>query len=275
MKPFLNWAGGKRWLAGNYAEYFYNIDERFIEPFVGSGAIFFARKPQNAILSDSNERLIETYKAIRDDYANVLRHLKIHDANHCKEYYYLLRKRNCTKPYTRAAQFIYLNRTCFNGLYRVNQNGIFNVPIGTKKNVIQYDDDFRLWSDALKNTCLYVQDFEQTILMAKKGDFIYADPPYTVRHNNNGFLKYNEHIFSWSDQERLAHILNEANEKGVRILVSNADHESIRSLYENDGWIIDKVKRFSGIAAASNNRKGITEILIRNYELDEGVNTDE
>ncbi|WP_302397911.1 DNA adenine methylase [Eggerthella sinensis] len=275
MKPFLNWAGGKRWLAGNYSEYFQSKDERLIEPFVGSGAVFFARKPQSAILSDSNARLIETYRAVRDDYEKVLHHLKIHDANHCKEYYYSLRKRNCTKPYTRAAQFIYLNRTCFNGLYRVNQNGVFNVPIGTKKNVIQFDDDFQSWSNALKDTGLYVQDFEQTILMAEKGDFIYADPPYTVRHNNNGFLKYNERIFSWNDQERLASVLKETKEKGIKILVSNADHESIRSLYENDGWIIDRVKRFSGIAAASNNRKGITEIIIRNFELDENANAKE
>lgn len=267
MKPFLNWAGGKRWLAVKYPEYFLCDYERYIEPFLGSGAIFFAHQPKNAILSDSNQRLIETYEAVRNDYNRVLDILEIHDANHCEEYYYSIRNRRCTKPHTRAAQFIYLNRTCFNGLYRVNKKGTFNVPIGTKKNALREDDDFSAWASILKNTIFYAQDFEKTIRMAQTGDFVYVDPPYTVRHNQNGFLKYNEKIFSWNDQERLSRSLSDASDRGAKILVSNADHDSIRSLYNKEKWIIDRVSRFSGIAAASDNRKGITEVLIRNYDL--------
>ncbi|RDB60511.1 DNA methyltransferase [Gordonibacter sp. 28C] len=268
MKPFLNWAGGKRWLTVKYPEYFFCSYERYIEPFLGSGAIFFAHQPKNAILSDSNQQLIDTYKAVRDDYDKVLNILKIHDSNHCTEYYYNTRNRQCTKSHTKAAQFIYLNRTCFNGLYRVNKEGVFNVPIGTKKNVLREDDDFSAWASILKNAIFYAQDFEKTIQMAHRGDFVYVDPPYTVRHNQNGFLKYNEKIFSWNDQERLSRSLNDASDRGAKILISNADHDSIHSLYSMERWTIDRVTRFSGIAAASGNRKGITEILIRNYDLE-------
>lgn len=264
MKPFLNWAGGKRWLVAHYSDCIPKNTVRHIEPFVGSGAVFFHCTPQAALIADSNASLIETYQSIKENPEEVLNHLKIHDANHCSDYYYRIRNQKYQCPYERAARFIYLNRTCFNGLYRVNKQGKFNVPIGTKKHVLQNDDSFLGWSQALRNTEIVAQDFEKTIESAKKGEFIYADPPYTVQHNNNGFVKYNEVMFSWEDQERLCVSLERAAERGVRILASNADHPSIWKLYGSDIWSIKQVDRFSGLASSSAKRKTITEILISN-----------
>lgn len=265
MRPFLNWPGGKRWLVSNYQHYIKPGQGCHIEPFIGSGTVFFHFCPNDAIIADKNTRLTETYIAIKDDYEKVLSYLKIHDKNHCAEYYYKVRSRECRTPHTRAAQFIYLNRTCFNGIYRVNQKGKFNVPIGTKTHVLKDDDDFCQWALALQNASIYAHDFSKTISLADRGDFVYADPPYTVQHNNNSFVKYNEQMFSWEEQEKLCQCLEEANDRGARILISNADHESIWRLYNSDVWKIQKVERFSGLAASRNNRKQITEVLISNY----------
>ena len=264
MKPFLNWAGGKRWLVNDYPDHIPTNTARHIEPFVGSGAVFFYCSPQTALIADSNANLVEAYQAIKDNPKAVHNHLKIHDAKHCRDYYYLIRSQEYDDPFERAARFIYLNRTCFYGLYRVNKNGGFNVPIGTKKHVLQNDDSFSDWSEALCNAEIVAQDFEKTIDSAKKGEFIYADPPYTVQHNNNGFVKYNETMFSWEDQKRLSVLLKRAAERGVKILASNADHPSIWELYSSEIWSIQRVDRFSGIASSSTRRKIISEILISN-----------
>ena len=135
----------------------------------------------------------------------------------------------------RAAQFIYLNRTCWNGLYRVNLHGEFNVPIGTKDAVILDTDDFNAVSKSLRSAELCSQDFETTISRAGFGDFLFVDPPYTVKHNNNGFLKYNESIFSWGDQQRLRNALCKAKTQGAQILLLNANHDSIRELFHGLG----------------------------------------
>jgi DNA adenine methylase len=259
--PFLKWAGGKRWLANNSAFGVPIFEGRYIEPFLGSGSIFFSLQPKHSILSDVNEELVGTYGSLRDEYEKVLRHLKAHARKHCKDYYYTVRDE--LKPRSsaaRAARFLYLNRTCWNGLYRVNLKGKFNVPKGTKSKVIMETDDFALVSRSLKRARLVCSDFEAVIDKAREGDFIYADPPYTVRHNMNGFIKYNEILFSWEDQRRLSFALLRASERGAKFVLSNADHESIRDLYAGAASIktVSRASIISGDRAA----RGITTELL-------------
>lgn len=262
MKPFLKWAGGKRWLLSQRPDLF-NLDgKRLVEPFVGSASVFFHTQPDKALLADANPQLIETYSAVRDSADEVLERLEEHQKNHSDVYYYEVRASKPASATARAARFIYLNRTCWNGLYRVNLRGEFNVPRGSKDTVVLPDDDFAAWSTLLSAARLEAKDFEKTISEAGDGDFLYVDPPYTVQHNNNNFIKYNEHIFSWSDQERLAKCLREAVDRGAFVLVSNADHPSVRSLYQTGPWRIERLERHSVLAASSDRRKRTSEVLI-------------
>lgn len=270
MIPFLKWAGGKRWLVSNYNEWLRNDMNRYIEPFLGSGAVFFHIKPTCSVLSDLNQELISTYQALRDIPSEVRRHLVKHQHKHSTEYYYHVRKQRPRTPATQAARFIYLNRTCFNGLYRVNLQGLFNVPKGTKDKVILPTDDFEGISLLLQAATLMSCDFTDTIAQAKENDFLYIDPPYTVRHNKNNFLRYNEHIFSWSDQKRLASCLAQAAKRGASILLSNANHPSIHELYEAQFWQKLTVDRQSLIASSACYRKRTTEIIISNYLNENG-----
>lgn len=261
MKPFLKWAGGKRWLfeSGQFAAP--TFEGRYIEPFVGGGAVFFEIMPERAILADANIRLIELYQVIRDDCKTFEKLLKTHASMHSKDYYYLIRSRKCQTPHTRAAQFLYLNRTCWNGLYRENKKGEFNVPIGTKDSVLFASDDFDAWSEALSGVDIVHRDFEKTIDQAKEGDFLFVDPPYTVRHNMNGFVKYNQTIFAWEDQIRLKNALQRAATRGANFVMTNADHESIRDLYSGFG-VSTQLARNSVIAGSSQHRSRSTELMI-------------
>lgn len=273
-EPFLKWAGGKRWLVAQHPEWFRIGATRHLEPFLGSGAVFFRTEPRKAILSDLNADLITTYRALRDIPVDVWRHLRMHQRKHNDEYYYRVRDGRCYTSATRAARFIYLNRTCFNGLYRVNLGGVFNVPKGTKSAVLLPTDDFVHLSELLQPVKLVACDFSETIAQAAEGDFLYIDPPYTVRHNNNNFLKYNEKIFSWRDQQRLAGDLACAAKRGACILVSNADHPCIHALYEARYWQRIKVGRFSKLASSAKYRKATTELVISNYLNAEGEQED-
>lgn len=179
---------------------------------------------------------------------------------HSADFYYEERKRQRTRPHTRAAQFLYLNRTCFNGLYRENLSGQFNVPIGTKTQVVLPDDDFEGASETLQTAKLVVSDFEDIILDAGKGDLVFLDPPYTTAHNKNGFVKYNQKIFSWDDQIRLKKAVGAAASRGAKILLTNADHESIHDLY-NDLGTPQIVSRLSVISGRSSARGTTTEVL--------------
>ncbi len=274
MTPFLKWAGGKRWLVSGYDTWLRQNAKRYIEPFLGSGAVFFHLQPKVAILSDLNEELISTYKALRDVPGRVKRHLLTHHRLHCHDYYYHIRQQSPQSIATQAARFIYLNRTCFNGLYRVNLQGVFNVPKGTKEKVVLPSDNFEEVSALLQNTNLSSCDFADTIDQAHTGDFLYIDPPYTVRHNNNNFLKYNERIFSWADQQRLAACLAKAARRGVSIFISNADHHCIHELYQAKYWQQMTVRRFSRLASSSKHRKGTTEVVISNYLKKNGEQED-
>lgn len=260
-KPFLKWAGGKRWFVANHANLLSKRFTRYIEPFLGSGAVFFHLQPGHALLGDSNKELIDTYRAIKQNWKLVYRYLREHHSKHTKEYYYMVRNATPNSLSSKAARFIYLNRTCWNGLYRVNLAGVFNVPIGTKSTVIFDDDDFQQVSDLLQKTTLFNCDFEQLIDMAEEGDLVFVDPPYTVRHNHNAFIKYNEKLFSWDDQDRLAKALFNAKQRGAQILATNAHHQSVRDLYINN-FSTMSVKRNSSISSKVETRNKFNELVI-------------
>lgn len=266
LVPFLKWAGGKRWLTANYTHLFPTHFNRYFEPFLGSGAAFFHLRPSEAVLSDANAELVNVYEQIRTNWKLVDIALKRHSRNHGETYYYEERDRKHRAKHEKAAQFLYLNRTCWNGLYRVNLKGKFNVPIGTKDTVLLDTDDFAGASLALQGATLSTNDFEPVLNRAKKDDFVFIDPPYVTRHNFNGFVKYNDKIFSWTDQQRLAKAIRAVALKGAKILLTNADHHSVRKLYADLGKRVT-LRRHSVLAADSENRGEITEIAILiNYE---------
>jgi len=237
---------------------------RFIEPFLGSGAVFFSLQPNKSILSDINEDLIETYQAVKYYASEVQELLENYHKNHSKEYYYEMRASKPNSLVCKAARFIYLNRTCWNGLYRVNLKGKFNVPIGTKKNVILDSDDFHNVANLLANSDIISCDFEATIDRAEANDLVFIDPPYTVKHNNNGFIKYNEKLFSWDDQVRLKGAVKRAVARGAFVLLTNAKHSSIENLYEGVGEHIS-ISRASVISGKVSARGKYDEIIVKCY----------
>ncbi|PIW55209.1 MAG: DNA methyltransferase [Sphingomonadales bacterium CG12_big_fil_rev_8_21_14_0_65_65_10] len=260
LKPFLKWAGGKRWLVGSTHFAVPDFPGRYIEPFLGGGAVYFHLQPPKALLSDRNERLVEVYKVVRDNPEMLSRELRDLQAKHSQKFYYEERARKRLKSHTRAAQFIYLNRTCWNGLYRENRKGQFNVPIGTKSAIYDKSENWRALSRLLSGADLAAADFEQTVDKADKGDFIFADPPYTTAHNNNGFVKYNQDIFSWGDQERLRDALVRAVRRGVKVMLTNADHDSIHNLFDNEFDYIS-ISRSSVISGSRSGRGMTSEAL--------------
>jgi DNA adenine methylase len=234
-KPFLRWPGGKRWLVPVLKQYASKVDyKRYIEPFLGGGALFFSLPTKNSIISDVNFDLINTYHQIRINpqaIINGLKELPINSQTYEKQ---RLLKSNDLQ--LKAIRFLYLNRTSFNGLYRVNRNGIFNVPFakGTRNTNLLTNTDLLFYaSRKLKSTTIINSDFKDVLSEAIKGDLVFCDPTYTVKHNNNGFRRYNEVLFSWEDQERLAKICLRAAKKGTSILISNAYHKEIKSLFRD------------------------------------------
>jgi DNA adenine methylase len=266
METFLKWAGGKRWLIKKADHFLPKVDDynRYCEPFLGGGSIFFHVEPKTSLLSDVNHQLINTYVTVRDSWEELQKILTRYQKQHSKEFYYKIRASKPKTNLTKAAQFIYLNRTCWNGLYRVNKNGQFNVPIGTKTNVVLDSDNFEKVSLLLKQANIEVCDFEVTINRTEVGDFLFIDPPYTVKHNLNGFVKYNENIFSWQDQIRLQKSVRRAIDRGVNVLITNANHSSILELYNGFGEI-SLLKRASVIAGSSQARGIYSELLIKSW----------
>ena len=222
-KAFLKWAGGKRWLVNSESHRFPTEYNRYIEPFLGGGAVFFFEEPNRAILSDINNELVNTYIAVRDNVDLVYKNLRIHSQKHSEEYYYQIREKRPRKLYTIAARMIYLNKACFNGIYRVNREGKFNVPFGMRDSVSFDKGDLKGSSEALQGVELLCQDFEATIDMARENDFLFCDPPYAVVNEDNRFVSYNADVFSWRDQERLADALIRAKERNVKILMTNVE----------------------------------------------------
>lgn len=266
LSPFLKWPGGKRWLIRRDYNIFPQDYNHYYEPFVGSGAIFFKLKPTVATLSDINPELIDMYVVMRDFSNELGEVLKRHQVNHCKEYYYEIRKSENFEMVEKAGRFLYLNRTCYNGMYRVNKKGKFNVPIGTKSNCIYDLDLFQEYSKRLKETELLVSDFGKIIQRARKNDLVFTDPPYTVSHNQNSFIKYNNKLFSWEDQERLLEELVKARDRGAYIVSTNANYRQITDMYEKHGFYLQVLNRFSSIAAKATKRKTTEEVLITSYK---------
>lgn len=258
--PFLKWAGGKRWLTSLKEPLFPDRFSRYIEPFLGGGAVFFHMNPSAAILSDINQEIIDLYHTIRDNPESMQIKLQEHQDKHSRQYYYEIRENVPDDTISRAARTIYLNRTCWNGLYRVNLKGKFNVPIGTKNKIFYNNDEFVNYSKTLSGVEIRCSDFEETLSEATHNDFVFIDPPYTVKHNNNGFVKYNESIFSWSDQERLKLAAEKAAGRGAKILITNADHDSIRELY-GSSFAYRNISRSSVISGSPTARGQTTEAI--------------
>jgi len=263
--PFLKWPGGKRWLVHQYASLFPRRFERYLEPFLGGGAVFFHLMPSQAILSDSNSDLVNAYRCLKKHAKTIDKGLYALHCRHGRKLYYRMRAAHPRLQVPRAIRFLYLNRTCFNGIYRVNLKGEFNVPIGTK-NLVAYPKDYlQSVAACLRDAEIRVSDFEKTIDEATVHDFVFVDPPYTVMHNNNNFLKYNANLFSWTDQVRLASAVKRAAARGAFVMVSNADHRSVRALYSDFGKH-HCVSRTSILAADSVRRRQTTELVITNYD---------
>jgi DNA adenine methylase len=264
IEPFLKWPGGKRWLTSRYRSLFPNEYCRYIEPFLGGGAVFFSLDAKAATLSDTNRELINVYRCIKRDFREVEAGLAWYQRRHSESFYYQVRDREPKETIARAVRFLYLNRTCFNGMYRVNLQGVFNVPIGTKK-IVTYDPGYlEQVAERLKKARIRNVDFECAIREAEANDFVFIDPPYTVMHNNNGFVKYNAKLFSWEDQARLAVAVRAASDRGVKIMLSNADHKSVKALYTGFG-IHRSVKRLSVLSGKAEKRGEASELLITNF----------
>jgi DNA adenine methylase len=262
MRPFLRWAGGKRWLTKQGVVSIPN-QMRIVEPFLGGASLFFSQSWERALVCDINRFLINTYCHMKRDYLTLFNLLMAHFDSHSNEYYYSIRARMGSKSVQDAADFIYLNRACFNGLFRVNLSGRFNVPLGTKVYELRDLDEFKQWSEKLSNAEIRLCDFEETVDSCGEGDFIFADPPYTVNHNMNGFVEYNEKIFSWDDQIRLHDCLLRASQRGARFALTNADHSSVRELYE--GCALQTVERGSEMAGRTSARGRTTEVVITSF----------
>jgi len=259
--PFLRWPGGKRWLSPLLEKLAANIPYvRYVEPFLGGGSIYFALNPARALLADINFDLIEVYKTVRQHPHEV--EAALDDLSLGEKSYYRIRARKPKTAIRRSAKFIYLNRTSFSGLYRVNALGNFNVPYGGDRNpsdLISRKSIIHA-AERLSSAVLCSCDFGLTVNMSGSGDLVYCDPTYTVSHNKNGFIRYNESNFSWNDQVRLRNSAVSAAERGASVLVSNAHHRHLLKLYRGFSYLI--VKRYSALAPAVVHRGQTSELLI-------------
>lgn len=258
LQPLIKWPGGKRWLVPEIAAHAPPLYRRYIEPFAGGAAIFFGLKPDQAILSDINADLMEFYSVVARQPEELIS--RINALKNTETAYYRIRELVPTCELDRAARFLYLTRLSFNGIYRVNLKGEFNVPYGQKSWMAPCDPDHvRRCAEVLARATLLTADFRDVLRQAESGDFVYVDPPYTVAHNNNGFLKYNERIFSWNDQCDLAEAARSAAARGAMVIISNADHFDLRKLYSDFDQVT--VRRFSSVSAESRGRKHVNECI--------------
>lgn len=270
---FVKWAGGKHQLIDQFLPLFPKKFDRYFEPFVGGGAVAFYViqnfKPKEVILSDINKELINTFEVIKNNVEELIKELKKHKEKHSanpKEYYYKTRSLNPDKldPLKKAARFIYLNRTCFNGLYRVNSKNQFNVPIGSYKNpdVVQ-EGKLKRISHLLKEVDIKVMPFEEVIKLVKKKDFVYFDPPYYPLKKGKSFTTYTKNNFLEEEQELLAKVFKKLDQKGCFVMLSNSDTKFVKSLYKD--YQISFVKARRLINSDASKRGEINEIVVRNY----------
>ncbi len=265
-RPFLKWVGGKGQLLAQLEPLLPPMFGGYFEPFVGGAALFFSRRPARASLRDVNEELIDCYCAIRDGVDEVIAALKKH--HYERDYYYSVRARD---PKTlgraeRAARTIFLNKTGFNGLYRVNRAGKFNVPFGRYTKFSCDTGNLRSCSLALQGVDLRVASFESIVDDAQRGDFVYFDPPYVPVSETADFTSYAAGGFSWKEQEELANVFVRLSRKGVYAMLSNSDTSAVRELY--DAFSIDRVYATRSVNSNGALRGRVAEVVVRNYAGD-------
>jgi DNA adenine methylase len=268
IEPLLRWAGGKQQLVRRLLDHLpEGVRGRvYREPFLGAGSLFFALQPCDAILSDLNEPLILCYRLVRENWALIARHLGEHRSKDSESYYYRTREvyNRSAFSFAQAARFIYLNKSCFNGIFRVNQKGEFNVPYGWKESpALPNKDVLRLASEALQKARLCSGSYEDAVASAKSGDFIYLDPPYPPLNGTSYFTHYTKDRFDEKDQKRLAAIVKELDRRGCWLMMSNADVMSIRRLYKQFRMTSLSVTRFISCKAT---KHIVKELVITNYD---------
>ncbi len=268
--PFVKWVGGKGRLLSQLRPLLPAGAEqmRHVEPFVGGGALYFSRQPRRALLTDINPTLVATYAAIRDDVSAVIGGLRRLANQHSKESYYRVRERynqgRRVSTAKRAAMFIYLNKTCFNGLHRVNRKGEFNVPVGSYKNPrILNEDGLQAASEALRGADLRCAPFDALLENAKPGDFVYFDPPYEPVSETASFTSYARDGFSQDDQTRLRDVYKALDRRGCKLMLSNSDVPFIRKLYRD--FNVETVAAPRAINCDASKRGKVSEVVVRNY----------
>ena len=263
IEPFIRWAGGKSWLIPHLQPLYNKIQvNNYHEPFLGGAAVYFAFDyPQEAYLSDSNEELINAYIEIKYRPEEVIRFLSNYE--NTREDYYRIRSLCAKIPAERAARFIFLNQTSYNGLYRVNRSGDYNVPYGARKKWSINEQKILRASEKLQHATLDCGDFEINRNKIKKNDLVFLDPPYTVSHNENGFIEYNKNLFSLNDQERLCSFIEHIKSKGAYYILTNASHPTIGKIFGKEDQPIP-LERRSLIGGKNAARKKVTEFLFTN-----------
>ena len=277
-KPFVKWAGGKRSIINKLVSLVPEDFKTYYEPFVGGGAMLYELQPKKAVINDYNTELMNVYECVKDEnkFANMCSELNKHETNHSEEYYYEIRdldrdkkKFNKLADYKRAARTIYLNKACFNGLYRVNSKNEFNVPSGKKVKVNTYDGPNLGIIHCLLNfndIKLLSTDFEEAVKNAKKGDFIYFDPPYDS--DTSTFNSYTENGFGKEEQKRLSEVFKDLDKRGCYVMLSNYNTKLIKELYKEFNFNYVEAPR--NIGASSKNRGKVEEVIITNYKNEEG-----
>jgi DNA adenine methylase len=271
VAPFLKWAGGKRRLLSQYAPFIPPQESIAIyyEPFIGSGAVFFHLRPARAILADRNASLIQLYRAVQSNVEGVIAALLPHQNE--AEYFYRIRSQDVRQltAVQRAARLIYLNKTCYNGLYRENSRGEFNVPFGRYKNPKICDPvRLRAAAAALANVTLQAADFADVLAKAGADDLVYVDPPYVPLSQTSSFTSYSRHGFDENDQIRLAETIHELSDRGCRVMLSNSIAPLVYDLYNNGRYHLHEITARRNINSKANGRGPIKELLILNYVID-------
>lgn len=267
--PFVKWAGGKSQLVSRFLERFPPPDRfrRYFEPFLGGGAVFLGLRPRRAVLSDLNADLMNAWRVVRDDPEALMRALDAHVYE--RDHYYRVRAQDPEDldPVARAARFVFLNKTCYNGLYRVNREGRFNVPFGRYARPPKLYDRENLLaiSYLLRTADLRCAPFEEATADAAAGDFVYCDPPYDPLSKTSNFTSYTEGSFTREDQRRLAAHVRELDRRGCLVAVSNSDTPEIRRLYH--GFRIEQVATLRFINCKANGRTPVQELLISNFDF--------
>ena len=277
-KPFVKWAGGKRQVIDELKKYVPVEFDTYYEPFIGGGALLFELSPKKAVINDSNKELMNVYEVLCDDkkFNKMCKVLNSYEANHNEKFYYEIRNKDRDKQkygkladYTRAARTIYLNKACFNGLYRVNSKNEFNVPFGKKERVNTYDGGNLITVSnylTMNEVKILSVDFEVAVKDAKAGDFVYFDPPYDS--DTGTFNSYTEEGFGKEEQRRLARVFKELDERGVFVMLSNHNTMLINDLYE--GYNIHLIEAKRNINSKGNKRGKVEELIITNFVNDEG-----